>query len=89
MYLFITTILFIEQYQFFRTTEENTTEENSTSEAETFLLNIYQTVGESVAFLSSLLDIPVKNKTTTVTTTSAPQEISQRGAKYLKHPNQL
>ncbi|XP_045458086.1 uncharacterized protein LOC123668364 [Melitaea cinxia] len=71
------------------TTEENTTEDNNTSEAETFLLNIYQTVGESVAFLSSLLDIPVKNKTTIVSTTSAPQEISQRGAKYLKHPNQL
>lgn len=86
-----------------RTTEESTTEENSTEEnngfdPETFLLGVYQTAEQGVAFLSSLLDLPNKINTTRPikeeATTAAPvdttsAEGSQRASKNLKHPNQL
>ncbi|XP_026319710.1 uncharacterized protein LOC113230141 [Hyposmocoma kahamanoa] len=85
------------------TTEENTTEENNADEnngfdAETFLLGVYQTAEQGVAFLSSLLDLPNKFNTTKPTqpelTTTTPVETTspegvQRAPKKLKHPNQL
>lgn len=86
-----------------RTTDENTTEENNTDEnngfdAETFLLGVYQTAEQGVAFLSSLLDLPSKFNTTSPinpgATTATPVETTsaegvQRAPKNLKHPNQL
>lgn len=77
------------------------TEDNNGFDAETFLLGVYQTAEQGVAFLTSLLDLPNKlNSTRPVSdetsTTSKPEEISsatlatqRRGAKSLKHPNQL
>lgn len=87
----------------YRTTEENTTEENNTDEnngfdAETFLLGVYQTAEQGVAFLSSLFDLPNKLNTTSPikpeASTATPIETksaegSQRAPKNLKHPNQL
>ncbi|XP_063395029.1 uncharacterized protein LOC134679991 [Cydia fagiglandana] len=85
------------------TTEQNTeenTEETGGFDAETFLLGVYQTAEQGVAFLSSILDLPNKLNATRTTTTSttttqkpeetSPAEASQRRApKNLKHPNQL
>lgn len=81
--------------------EEETTdsEDNTGFNAESFLLEIYQTAEQGVAFLSSLLDLPNKLNTTkpaTEATTvkndeeTTPSATSQRRApKYIKHPNQL
>ncbi|XP_063839004.1 uncharacterized protein LOC135088050 [Ostrinia nubilalis] len=87
------------------TTTEGEDTENSDSEdsqgfnAESFLLEIYQTAEQGVAFLSSLLDLPNKlnsTKPATEATTAktdddtTPSPTSQRRApKYIKHPNQL
>ncbi|XP_032529019.2 uncharacterized protein LOC116779003 [Danaus plexippus] len=76
------------------TTEETTAEENNGFDAESFLMNVFQTAEQGVAFLSSLLDFPSKrNETTTIkpiTSTVQETENSQRRApKNLRHPNQL
>ncbi|XP_045493013.1 uncharacterized protein LOC123692318 [Colias croceus] len=70
-------------------TEEPTTEEN-TFDAESFLVSVYQTAEQGVAFLSSLLDIPSKrNITTTIAPATIQPETQRRASKNLKHPNQL
>ncbi|KAJ2947740.1 hypothetical protein O0L34_g9515 [Tuta absoluta] len=77
--------------------EDNSTESsNSGFDAETFLLGVYQTAEQGVAFLSSLLNLPNKLNSTrpiTTTTTGKPEEFAStgasRGAKSLKHPNLL
>ncbi|XP_026494695.2 uncharacterized protein LOC113399715 [Vanessa tameamea] len=72
------------------TTEETTTENSNTFDAESFLINIYQTAEQSVAFLGSLLDLPLrKNETTTLKPTTEQETSQRRAPKYLKHPNQL
>ncbi|CAH0724693.1 unnamed protein product, partial [Brenthis ino] len=75
------------------TTEESTTEDSSAFDAEAFLLNIYQTAEQGVAFLGSLLDLPAKkNETTTikpVINDAQESESQRRSPKHLKHPNQL
>ncbi|KAJ0182665.1 hypothetical protein K1T71_002034 [Dendrolimus kikuchii] len=72
---------------------ENDTEDPNGFDADSFLLSVYQTAEQGVAFLSSLLDIPNKlNGTKTVTSTAKPEETSPeaaRASKYLRHPNQL
>ncbi|KPI97549.1 hypothetical protein RR46_07296 [Papilio xuthus] len=71
--------------------EETTSEDSSDStdfDAESFLLGVYQTAEQGMAFLSSLLDIPRQNATKVVTTTAKP-EPQRRGPKNLKHPNLL
>ncbi|XP_072945538.1 uncharacterized protein [Epargyreus clarus] len=73
--------------------EETTTEENNTFDAESFLLGVYKTAEQGVAFLSSLLDLPGKaNSTKPVapsTSKPEPSESQRRAPKNLKHPNQL
>ncbi|KAL0851359.1 hypothetical protein ABMA28_007176 [Loxostege sticticalis] len=81
--------------------EESTDSEDSTGfNAESFLLEIYQTAEQGVAFLSSLLDLPNKlnstrpatTEATTVKTddeTTASPTSQRRGPKFIKHPNQL
>ncbi|KAI5639768.1 hypothetical protein NE865_07845 [Phthorimaea operculella] len=75
--------------------EDNSTESSGGFDAETFLLGVYQTAEQGVAFLSSLLDLPNKLNSTrpaTTTTTAKPEQTSSsstRGGKNLKHPNQL
>lgn len=86
------------------TTEEeegdtSETEEPTAFNAENFLLEIYQTAEQGVAFLSSLLDLPNKlnatkpatDETTTVKIEEASpvQNTQRRAPKNLKHPNQL
>ncbi|CAH0405495.1 unnamed protein product [Chilo suppressalis] len=78
--------------------EDSTEEETPAFNAESFLMEIYQTAEQGVAFLSSLLDLPNKlngtkpvvPETTTVKTQEEGADNSQtRGPKSLKHPNQL
>ncbi|XP_041975640.1 uncharacterized protein LOC121730597 [Aricia agestis] len=70
-------------------------EETPTFDAESFLLGVYKTAEQGIAFISGLLDIPIKlNGTTTVrpTTDSTPEtstDSQRRGPKNLRHPNQL
>ncbi|GBP13202.1 hypothetical protein EVAR_93155_1 [Eumeta japonica] len=85
-------------------TSEDTTEETENSngfDAEAFLLGVYQTAEQGVAFLSSLLDLPNKlnstkpqsnSETTTESeeeTTTPTQPSQRRAPKTLRHPNQL
>ncbi|XP_068626960.1 uncharacterized protein [Battus philenor] len=74
-------------------TEETATEEESSPDdtkdstsfdAESFLLGVYQSAEQGLALLSSLLDIPKQN----ATTTTKPDQ-QQRGPKNIKHPNLL
>ncbi|XP_026759208.1 uncharacterized protein LOC113518467 [Galleria mellonella] len=81
------------------TEQEDNTEDPNQFDAESFLLGVYQTAEQGVAFLSSLLDLPNKLNSTkpvqpSVTTIKpeegSPSESSQRRvSKNLKHPNQL
>lgn len=74
-------------------TAENDTEDTNGFDAESFLLGVYQTAEQGVAFLSSLLDLPKKlNGTKISTSTAKPEETSpqtSRASKNLRHPNQL
>ena len=76
-----------------RTTEEPTTEDANIFDPEAFLINIYQTAEEGVAFLGSLLNIPSKKNSTTTeqpaTTVSQESNSQRRSPKHFKHPNQL
>lgn len=65
-----------------------------------FFAGVYQTAQQSIALLSSLLEIPNTNSTSvkpvssTESSSSLPQEnptesSQRRGPKNLKHPNQL
>lgn len=78
--------------------DENTEENQSGFDAENFLLGVYQTAEQGVAFLSSLLDLPNKlNSTrpiakpdaTTAEPVTSPESAQRRGPKNLKHPNLL
>lgn len=86
----------------FRETEETTEEtpeETGGFDAEGFLLGVYQTAEQGVAFLSSILDLPNKlnasrpikaQSTTLKPDISSPVEnVQRRAPKNLKHPNQL
>ncbi|CAG9796743.1 unnamed protein product [Diatraea saccharalis] len=76
---------------------EDNGEETPGFNAESFIMEIYQTAEQGVAFLSSLLDLPNKlnatkpaSETTTIKNDEATSDSSQRRApKSLKHPNQL